>query len=103
MGTKENVVLLEGNLGKDAKSYPLTDDTGDCVVLELAVNNSSKDNKPTWVRCLAFGTVAEEMKKIGLEKGKRVRIEGELRQNRKDKKTFVKIHSGKLIAKKRKQ
>lgn len=90
-----NEVKLEGNLGKDAKIFPMADNN-EGVFVSLAVENGGKTNDPTWVRCFAYGSVADGMKKLALKKGNRLHIEGELRLD-KENALFVKVLGGKRL------
>lgn len=92
-----NKVELEGNIGKDPVPFNTKGEVSGLFV-SLAVNNSSKADAPTWVRCFAYADVAQGMKAIALKKGDRLRLEGELRQDGEEN-LFLRISGGRRIKK----
>lgn len=86
-----NKVILIGRLTKDPEMYK-GKETIVCR-FDLAVNRySNKYAKPNYIKCVAFGKLAETMEKL-FSKGMKVCIEGELNTNEYTNKDDVKINS----------
>jgi single-strand DNA-binding protein len=82
MATNNSIHII-GNMGKDPEmSYKGQD--GDVPVTKVSVavqRKRDKDADPDWFNVVAFYGTAEYLNQYG-EKGRKVAIEGEMRQNR---------------------
>lgn len=83
-----NRVFLVGNLSQDPKNIGKT---SDAVILNVAVNNRTKDGTTTeFIDVKTFGNVAATCQRY-LSKGRKVAIEGKVKVNKYEGKTSLDI------------
>lgn len=83
-----NRVFLVGNLSQDPKNIGKTSDV---VILNVAVNNRTKDGTNTeFIDVKTFGNVAATCQRF-LSKGRKVAVEGKVKVNKYEGKTSLDI------------
>jgi single-strand DNA-binding protein len=89
-----NQTVLTGNLGADPEIFYSSD--GDPIAKFSLAFKVSKKNKTGWIKCVAFGRLAEVVEKY-LHRGARIGIIGTLDQQKWETDEGVKRSSFQLI------